>query len=381
MAKLRQVPATPVSNTDSAAHARYSPRPRHKTGGARTGRRGSLDGMDIAPLHSSDTDLVDQWLDLNERVRVADRPDDAPTSRRALRASLDHPEYGFQEETYIATENGAVVAASRLWFPLLDNTDNAIWDVIVDVEHRRNGIARTLFEHARDRSRALKRVRIIGEVRETYPGPADPAWAPTEFARSIGAQRALAEVRRRLDLSKSDVDALDKLEQQSADAAAGYHLVEWQDTAPDELMDGLVVLERRMSTDPPLGDLVWEQEAVDRDRLRGVEKQLGLLGRRAFNVGAIHDGTGEVAGVTRLVVDEDVPIQAWQWNTIVLPEHRGHRLGLLVKLANLRQLRRLSPEAIWVDTWNAEENSFMVAVNEAMGFEVREYESEWQLDI
>lgn len=43
------------------------------------------------------------------------------------------------------------------------------------------------------------------------------------------------------------------------------------------------------------------------------------------------------------------------------------RLGLRIKLANLERLRREHPEVRAVDTFNADDNRWMIAVNEAMG--------------
>ena len=62
------------------------------------------------------------------------------------------------------------------------------------------------------------------------------------------------------------------------------------------------------------------------------------------------------------------PGRAYQWGTLVRPEHRGHRLGIAVKVANLRLLQRERPDLGQVITWNAEVNSHMIGVNEAMGF-------------
>ena len=52
----------------------------------------------------------------------------------------------------------------------------------------------------------------------------------------------------------------------------------------------------------------------------------------------------------------------------MLPEHRGHRLGLATKAANLLRLQRHRPDLREVRTYNAESNTHMVAVNDAMGF-------------
>ena len=54
--------------------------------------------------------------------------------------------------------------------------------------------------------------------------------------------------------------------------------------------------------------------------------------------------------------------------TFVLPGHRGHSLGLAVKLANHRALMAALPECEIVRTSNADVNDHMNAVNEAMGY-------------
>ena len=65
----------------------------------------------------------------------------------------------------------------------------------------------------------------------------------------------------------------------------------------------------------------------------------------------------------------------------MLREHRGHRLGALVKVANLERLLAEAPDARRVHTWNADENTHMNAINDAMGFVPRQRESIWRLDL
>ncbi len=57
-----------------------------------------------------------------------------------------------------------------------------------------------------------------------------------------------------------------------------------------------------------------------------------------------------------------------QEDTLVLSEHRGHRLGMLLKAANLAFLQTERPGHPAVTTFNAEENEHMLAVNDALGF-------------
>ena len=47
--------------------------------------------------------------------------------------------------------------------------------------------------------------------------------------------------------------------------------------------------------------------------------------------------------------------------------HRGHRLGMRLKVEMLRLLRDRHPDIVQIDTWNAESNDHMIAVNEALG--------------
>ena len=54
---------------------------------------------------------------------------------------------------------------------------------------------------------------------------------------------------------------------------------------------------------------------------------------------------------------------------------------MLVKLANLDLLRREVPAARRIITWNAESNTHMIAINEAIGFRATGRYAEWQQDL
>ncbi len=65
----------------------------------------------------------------------------------------------------------------------------------------------------------------------------------------------------------------------------------------------------------------------------------------------------------------------------MLREHRGHRLGMLLKVENLLALERLAPGRPAVLTWNACENRPMLDVNDAVGFVAIGYEGAWRRDL
>src|SRR5699024_1205002 len=60
----------------------------------------------------------------------------------------------------------------------------------------------------------------------------------------------------------------------------------------------------------------------------------------------------------------------WQENTLVMPDHRGHRLGLALKVATHRQLRERAPQLRCLVTWNSHVNPWMIEINEKLGYEM-----------
>jgi len=77
-------------------------------------------------------------------------------------------------------------------------------------------------------------------------------------------------------------------------------------------------------------------------------------------------------------VPRAAPRVAYQFDTIVLPAHRGHRLGLLLKVANVRALQAREPSTLRVVTTNATSNEPIVRVNDRLGFRLAGTGTVWQ---
>jgi hypothetical protein len=58
-------------------------------------------------------------------------------------------------------------------------------------------------------------------------------------------------------------------------------------------------------------------------------------------------------------------------------EHRGHGLGFATKVANVAAVTQAYPAVRTINTWNAAENRHMIALNDAMGFEVVAHSTFW----
>ena len=93
---------------------------------------------------------------------------------------------------------------------------------------------------------------------------------------------------------------------------------------------------------------------------------------------ARHVPTGEAVAYTYLQSSPHRPAAAYQEDTLVAREHRGHRLGTLVKTAALRRFTAERPRVQRVHTWNAGENSHMLAINTALGFRPVSLEGVWE---
>jgi hypothetical protein len=93
---------------------------------------------------------------------------------------------------------------------------------------------------------------------------------------------------------------------------------------------------------------------------------------RGYSVAAVHDETGEMAALNQVFVDPAEPTWGHQGITGVTRPHRGHRLGLLIKAAMLGWLATAEPGLVHIETNNAASNSYMIAVNEALGCELVE---------
>lgn len=273
-------------------------------------------------------------------------------------------------------DDGEVAGTVVIELPLKDNLATAHVEVGVRPSQRRRGIGSALLEAAESEAVRRGRRRVIAGIE----GPLGPQESSgTHFAERHGYTRRIIEVMR-VQRPPFDHGQLDELEQRARTHAEGYRIVSWRDRVPDEHVDEFARLTARMSTDAPLGSLDLEQEAWDAARIRIREERIARMRRGVWcTVAVAADGT--IAGQTELQLSLDDDSTAFQEETIVDPRHRGHRLGLLMKVANLRQLLRDRPGVGTIWTWNADTNTFMIAVNEQLGFVVNGWSAGYQRDL
>ncbi len=327
--------------------------------------------IDVVPFGDSDEAAARQAWAITCAATRARTPDLPCTPWDTYLAGLRHPYPHCGFARVLALLDGTPAGCAVLTTPELDNRDNATIEVFVDPAHRRRGVGRALHAWAVDRMHRIGRKRLTGETVQST-GESDA------FAAAMGATAALAETRSRLDVAAVDRPRLDALLAEAWAHAGGYRFVRWQGVPPAEWIDDVAYLDGRLLADAPMGELDWEPEQVDADRIRQAEERRSRLGMQRFYGGVAHVTTGRLVAFTILSGLPEIHDHLWQDITLVDPPHRGHRLGTIVKLENLRHAREHRPGLRAIDTFNASSNEHMLAINVAMGFRPVDRWMQWQ---
>jgi GNAT superfamily N-acetyltransferase len=328
-------------------------------------------GIDLVPFAEGDEAAARRAWEISRAAWAVTAPDIPHESLNYFLSALRNPAPGYDFERAIANLDGEPAGYLMFRLPTLDNLENAEAEIWVVPERRRRGVGTALFEYAADRLRALGRKRIFGETVGSRPGG-------PEFCAALGASAALDDTRSHLDVTTVDRGRLDAMLAEAWTHADGYRTLRWQGMPAEEYLADVAYLDGRMVTDAPMGDLDWEPEKVDAERIREDERRRLARGIERFHTGAIHVASGRMVGFTTLGGDREIPTHLWQNNTIVDPLHRGHRLGTILKLENFAFALAHRPETTGIDTFNATSNEYMLSINRAMGFRAADAWIQWQ---
>ena len=314
--------------------------------------------MDIGPLDPHDDDAVAAAAEVITASEAADAPWRWPTSAERLRGVLLH---GFDLETptpFVGYDGERLVAFGALHLTEWDNRDLAWTEVHVHPSYRGEGRGSAMRRHLEKAGTEAGRSAFGTDAWDGSAG--------VLFAERHGYERRASEILRRQHLAELDLEALAVLHREASTAARDYELLRVP-AVPEELLEPFAELAASIN-DAPLDDLDIEDEVYNPERVRNYEESAHRREMTLYRVLARHRDSGELAAHTALVVDRHRPQIAYQHDTAVARPHRGHRLGLLVKAELLRWLKEAEPQLRTVDTWNAESNDHMIAVNEALGY-------------
>jgi GNAT superfamily N-acetyltransferase/RimJ/RimL family protein N-acetyltransferase len=301
-------------------------------------------------------------FDIESAAVRCDDPDGPPASYSAFVAAWTVGFDDSPQESWIATgDSGEPAGCYLLVLPQRENTAMAYYFPAVPPDRRRAGIGTALLAHAAGRAQEAGRSRLTSWVLDGTPGAA--------FAAAAGATGGNEQVRRMLDIDASLPARLAALRTAAEPHAAGYDLLSWAGPTPEQYLVGLAETHAAMADAPR--DEGYEAHHWDADRIRSLEQVLFDQNLRQYTVVARHTDSGELAALTQVATDPELPEWGFQQTTAVRSAHRGHRLGLLIKIAMLDLLAGHEPGLRRVLTGNAGANEHMIAINEQLGFQVR----------
>lgn len=322
----------------------------------------------IVEVDPFDRELFDAWHQAYLDAELA-APEGvtSPWQVEEVRAMMQDQGTRHRLLGYAGLVGDRVVGSGFVRLPLLDNTDTAEIMVHVVPGARRRGHGSAMLAHLERVAREHGRTVLQAESFWPYDAGPDGTGEPgPSFAAARGFTLALGDVKRVLRLPVA-AGLLDELAAETALHHDGYVLRSWAGPVPDELAEGWVRLTATLGTEAPAGEMHREEETADVAVLREAEANQARQGRTKYNTVAL-DPSGEVVAYTDVATTIHEPGRAYQWGTLVRPDARGHRLGLAVKVANLRLLQAERPDIELLTTYNAEVNAHMVAVNDRLGF-------------
>jgi RimJ/RimL family protein N-acetyltransferase len=287
-------------------------------------------------------------------ARAFDRDVDLPYTAREKRVGMRPDEYVDKVMLLARDDDGTAVGGATIELPLRDNARFGYIEMFTAPEHRRRGHGSAVLDALEDIGRGADRSILWGTAVWELAA-VDPA--SQAFAESAGFRLDIMDAMRELALPAT----LPALE-----VADGYTLHTWRGTCPDRWVPGYTDLRQLINEEAPSGDAALENEFWDVARTRAEEAMWAEQGRTPQVSIAVSED-GDVVGHTQLLFSAGSP-NVFQWDTLVLPSHRGHGLGLALKVRTMQAAADLLEGSRRIITYNAAGNDAMIRVNEALGF-------------
>ncbi len=299
----------------------------------------------------------------------------------------------------LARVDGVIVGRAGIAMPLMDNTDQAhiTLDVLPSAQNR--GVGRELLAAAEQFVRGENRRNVmvetnhpastLGQREDSNVTAADGmGYLPLSSREVIFARNAGYDLQQVGQFSVCHVP-LDQALAAGLKAALSevqgddYALHQWVDQCPDRWAECIVALESAMADDDAQDgdDAAHDGDGPDLwtvDRLRETEALAQGRGRHTLVTAVEELAIGKLVGFTSISVLGHRDDVVFQDDTIVLPEHRGKNLGMLIKVGNLELLAERFPLARSVYTWNVAERDYMIEVNRKLGFAPAGVTGQWK---
>ena len=331
--------------------------------------------VDIVEVDPSDEAGLRAFWEVEQAAVRADRPRALVRTWRTLLNNAQSPNPRYRRTFLAARDGGATVGVAEIGGSVADNTHLASLEVGVAPARRRQGIGRALFEEAARRCVDSGRTSVVGEA-YVPTGLAPGEAAAYAFARVMGLTPVHCEDHLVLALP-GEADSLARLRADAVAKASGYQVLTWSGACPEEHAEAFCAMRTRMDQDVPSGEIDHTPVPYAVERLRTDEASVARS-YAGITAAARRRRDGVLGGYSQLYVPHG-ETEVLQDDTLVMPDHRGRRLGTLLKLATLEVLGAEHPGTRSVHTWTAPDNLAMRRTNEDFGYEPVERMYEMQV--
>jgi hypothetical protein len=315
----------------------------------------------IDDLSDTPEEVLPSWLDQSDRIRRG----------------------------FIARRGGEILGAASITTSTQPGTTAAEIELMFLPPHGSDGVAAVLLDRLEQEAGVLGRSILqawtlhpaAGGERMLTPATGWGEVASTPLSDLLDAHGyALEQVERNsiLPLHGTLHDTERRLAEAVAFAGPDYRVVSWTLPTPPELRSEYGSMIARMATDVPSGDLTMEEETWDDERVSRRDATFAAGGQTMSVAAVVHEPSGAMVAFNELNIGSDLTGVTHQWGTLVVKEHRGRRLGTIVKCANILRWQSIAPHSPKISTFNAEENRPMLDINERIGFVPASYAGAWQ---
>lgn len=352
----------------------------------------SADAVDISELSVPDDLTHPGAKHFEEMVEVRNRVETEILGTQALSHTAAELLPGFRNtykprRLFVARSGGRMVARAILSWRTAVMSPIATVNVEVQSDARGRGIGTALLERMEALARDLNLTTVQSSVAHSAVADGHRVEPPSGYGSLPGRDPgvrfltrhgyALEQIKRIsfLDLPLPSRTLTAVLEDARIHTGSTYSVVQWRGSTPDHRVADLAVLKTSMSTEEPTAGMQTTEDPWDEHRVRRWDQDQEASGRLLLTTAIEDCRTGRLVALTEISLPGHPGGAAAQEDTLVLPGHRGHRLGMLAKAANLQQLDAQAPQ---IYTFNAEENRPMLSVNEALGYRAAGYEGAWE---
>jgi GNAT superfamily N-acetyltransferase len=280
---------------------------------------------------------------LRNRACAVDAPHLPPETGETLALRLVHGWDGEGTERLLVGRDGhgELLGFAELETPQRENRELVWLNLVVDPAYRGRGVGSALLDAVGTVSAEVGRPLLMSSTWQHTPGVA--------FLTRHGFEQASVAAQRRLFPEQLPRPGDDDLLASARSASGDYETTRIAGPLPEDMLAAMLPMVEQIN-DAPLDDLELEDDVFTVDRLRRYDAAQLARGQRLYRVVAIARD-GSPAAHTVVAVDGHRPYHGEQHDTTVRREHRGHRLGLRLKLEMLEWLREVEPQLTQVDTW------------------------------